>query len=46
MNLNMYRVSQKKGGLVIVVIVVPKIIFKLAPILLDINVPYSRVILR
>ena len=35
----------KKGGLVTVVIVAPKIIFKLTPILLDINVPYSRIIL-
>ena len=32
-------------GLVIVVIVAPRIIVKLTPILLDINVPYSRVIL-
>ena len=43
-NAGNYRVSQKMG-LVIVVIVAPKINFKLTPILLDINVPYSRVIL-
>ena len=35
----------KKKGFVNVVIVAHKIIFKLTPILLDINVPYSRVIL-
>ena len=34
-----------KKGFVIVVIVAPNITFKVTPILLDINVPYSRVIL-
>ena len=33
----------KKMGFVIVVIVAPKNIFKLTPILLDINMPYGRV---
>ena len=37
-----YRVSQKKG-LVIVGNLATTIIFKLTPILLDINMPYSRV---
>ena len=35
----------KKKGFAILVIVAPNIIFKLTPILLDINVPYNRVIL-
>ena len=35
----------KKKGLVIVVILAPKIIFKPTPILLDIQVPYSSIIL-
>ena len=40
-----YTGCPKKMGFVIVVILAPKIIFKLTPILLDIYVPYIRVIL-
>ena len=41
----MYTGCPKKKGFVIVVLVAPNITFKVTPILLDINVPYSRVIL-
>ena len=40
-----YRVTQKKVGLVIAVILASKIIFKVTPILLDNKVPYRKVIL-
>ena len=45
LHITTYPGCPKKKGFVIVVIVAPKIIFKLAPIFLDINVPYSKVIL-
>ena len=44
-HLNIYRVTQKKVGLVIAVILASKIIYKVTPTLLDIQVPYSKVIL-
>ena len=40
-----YRVSQKKKRFEIVFIFAPKIIFKVTPILLDIQLPYIKVIL-
>ena len=45
LKMGLSRVSQKKMGFVIVIILAPKIIFKVTLILLGISVPYIKFIL-